>query len=117
MSALITTVHTTAAGPVIEVVGDLDYLTAHQLCGLVTSLTLRPGHRLVLDLAQLGFCDSQGISALIASRKHGNAADAEVILASVPANTLCILRMVGLDQAFALSPDTRSAAPSPSGSE
>ncbi|MDX5564650.1 STAS domain-containing protein [Streptomyces sp. ID05-04B] len=98
-----------AAGPVIEVVGDLDYATAHELRDFVAGTVLRPGQCVVLDLARLEFCDSSGITALIAARNHAAAAGADVALAGVPANTLRVLRIVGLDQVFLLHPDARSA--------
>ncbi|MFF5701389.1 STAS domain-containing protein [Streptomyces sp. NPDC012794] len=96
-------------GPVLEITGDLDYATATELRTLVTALTLRPGQRLVLDLSGMEFCDSSGITALLAARNHAQAAGAGIALASVPANTLRILRVVGLDQVFPLHPDADSA--------
>lgn len=107
-------------GPVLEIVGDLDYGTAHELREHLARTALRPGQRLVLDLSRLEFCDSSGITALIAARNHAAAARADVALAGVPDNTLRILRIVGLDQVFALHPDARSAidahsAPTPPG--
>ncbi|MGJ5830031.1 STAS domain-containing protein [Streptomyces ossamyceticus] len=65
---------------------------------------LRPGQRLVLDLAGLTFCDSSGITALIAARSHAHAAEVDIALAAVPAHTLRILRLVDLDQIFVLDP-------------
>ncbi|GGS29736.1 hypothetical protein GCM10010269_80450 [Streptomyces humidus] len=53
--------------------------------------------------------DSSGITALIAARNHAAAAQADAALAGVPGNTLRILRVVGLDQIFALHPDAQSA--------
>jgi anti-anti-sigma factor len=108
-----------STGPVLEIVGDLDYGTAHELRERVTRTTLRAGQRLVLDLSRLEFCDSSGITALIAARNHAAAAGADVALAGVPANTLRILRIVGLDQVFAVHPDARTAtaAAAPSSAE
>ncbi|MDX3310414.1 STAS domain-containing protein [Streptomyces sp. NPDC054884] len=98
-----------ATGPVIEIVGVLDHTTAHELRDFVARTAPQPGRRVVLDLARLEFCDSSGITALIAVRNHAAAAGADVALAAVPANTLRILRIVGLDQVFSLHPDARSA--------
>lgn len=52
------------------------------------------------------FCDSSGITALIAARSHADAARAGIAPAAVPANTL---RIVGLDQIFPVHPDSDSA--------
>ncbi|MET9844827.1 STAS domain-containing protein [Streptomyces ossamyceticus] len=91
-------------GPVLEIIGELDYSNATRLRELLLTLTLRPGQRLFLDLAGLTFCDASGITALIAARGHAHAAQADIALAAVPAHTLRILRLVGLDQIFALDP-------------
>lgn len=98
-----------ATGPVLEIVGDLDYATAHELPERVAATELGPGRRLILDLTRLEFCDSSGITALIAARNHAAAARADIALAGVPDNTLRILRIVGLDQVFPIHPDVRSA--------
>ena len=64
----------------------------------------------VLDLARLEFCDSSGITALIAARNHAVAAGADVALAAVPADTLRVLRIVRLDQ-YLSRPDARTRPP------
>ncbi|MGW8065221.1 STAS domain-containing protein [Streptomyces ziwulingensis] len=109
MSALKITTRDAPTGPVLEILGDLDYATADQLRDLLTSLTLRPGQRLVLDLAGMEFCDSSGVTALIVARNHAQAAQADIALAAVPAHTLRVLRVVGLDQIFGLLAESPAA--------
>ncbi|MEV7560898.1 STAS domain-containing protein [Streptomyces sp. NPDC089795] len=109
MSPLHVTVRDAPTGSVVEVVGDLDYDTCADLRDLLTTLPLQPGRRLVLDLARMEFCDSSGITTLIAARNHARSAGADFALATVPANTLRVLRVVGLDQVFPLHPDVESA--------
>ncbi|MGW7431478.1 STAS domain-containing protein [Streptomyces sp. NPDC054861] len=109
MSDLKITSRDAATGPVLEISGELDYASAGELRRQVTALALRPGQRLVLDLTAMEFCDSSGITALIAARNHALAAQAEMALAAVPANTLRILRIVGLDQVFTLYAETDAA--------
>ncbi|MFI1759409.1 STAS domain-containing protein [Streptomyces sp. NPDC020571] len=109
MSPLRITTHDAATGPVLSIFGVLDYATVAQLRERLTILTLQPGQRLVLDLAGLTFCDSSGITALIAARNHAAAFHADIALAAVPAHTLRVLRMVGLDQIFPLHPDSDAA--------
>ncbi|MFF3202899.1 STAS domain-containing protein [Streptomyces sp. NPDC002962] len=113
MSPLKITTRDTATGPVLAILGDLDYAHSAELRDLLTTLALRPGQLLVLDLAGMDFCDSSGITALIAAHHHAQAAHADIALAAVPANTLRILRIVGLDQIFPLHPDSESAARNP----
>ncbi|MGZ3103296.1 STAS domain-containing protein [Streptomyces sp. H72] len=110
MSPVKITTREAPAGPVLSIFGDLDYATAGRLRELVTTLTLRPGQLLVLDLAGMRFCDSSGITALIVARNHARAARADVALAAVPDHTLRVLRMVGLDQVFGLLPDSDAAS-------
>lgn len=100
MSPLKITPRLTATGPVVEVAGELDHDTAGDLRTLVTTLELRPGQHLVLNLGAMEFCDSSGITALIAARNHARSVQADVVLAAVPANTLRVLRIVGLDRVF-----------------
>ncbi|MFI9427678.1 STAS domain-containing protein [Streptomyces achromogenes] len=115
MSSLKITTRDAAAGPVLEMSGALDYDTAPRLQALLATLTLRPGQRLVLDLAGVEFCDSSGITALIAAHHHARAARADVALAAVPPRVLRTLRIVGLDQIFALHPGGDSLSPSEDG--
>lgn len=55
------------------------------------------------------FCDSSGITALIAARNRAQDAHAAVALAAVPASTLRILRVAGLDLVFPLYTDSEAA--------
>ncbi|MET9361654.1 STAS domain-containing protein [Streptomyces sp. NPDC006632] len=109
MSPLTITSRDSATGPVLSVSGDLDYASAAGLRDLLPTIALKPGQRLVLDLGGMDFCDSSGVSALIASHNHAQAAQAHLALAAVPANTLRVLRIVGLDQIFPLYPDSATA--------
>ncbi|MGK5641714.1 STAS domain-containing protein [Streptomyces sp. URMC 126] len=102
MSLLHITHRDTAAGPVLHVAGDLDYERAPALRRQVAGLALRPDQCLVVDLSGLEFCDSTGITALLAARQHALAAGAGIALSSVPANTLRVLRVVGLDRVFTI---------------
>ena len=109
MSPLNITSRDAETGPVVEIAGELDYANVSGLHKLLDGLTLRPGTRLVLDMRGLEFCDSSGITALLAARSRAEAVQADIILAAVPENTLRILRLVGLDQIFTIHPDSETA--------
>ncbi|KUM84607.1 STAS domain-containing protein [Streptomyces pseudovenezuelae] len=109
MSPLKITARAAATGPVLELAGELDYANVAELHGALDSLALQPGQCLVLDMSGLEFCDSSGITALIAARSNAQAVRADVVLAAVPPNTLRVLRIVGLDQIFTIHPDSESA--------
>ncbi|MFG2635412.1 STAS domain-containing protein [Streptomyces sp. NPDC048362] len=93
-----------ATGPVLHVAGELDYDQAAALRRQAQLLDLAPGQRLTLDLAGLRFCDSTGITALLAARQHAQAAGADVVLTAVPPALLRVLSIVGLDQIFTVHP-------------
>lgn len=109
MTSLTTTGRTVPAGLVLTIAGDLDYETAGRLRARVAGLVLRPGQILVLDLSGLGFCDSSGIAAFVAARNHALDAGARLALAAVPAGTVRILGMLGLDQIFPMHADADAA--------
>lgn len=100
---------TTAAGTVMELAGELDHHTAPQVRDALPGLDLRRGQQLVIDLKGITFCDSTGITALIAARNHALAADAAIALAALPERLARILRMVGLDQVFPTHPTAQDA--------
>ncbi|MFD9545617.1 STAS domain-containing protein [Streptomyces sp. NPDC060022] len=108
MTPLKITTRNSPTGPVLQIIGELDYTTAPDLRDHLTTLTLEPGRLLVLDLARMEFCDSSGISALIAARNYVQAAQGDIALTAVPAHTLRVLRIIGLDQVFRLLPGTGS---------
>ncbi|GHA00402.1 anti-sigma factor antagonist [Streptomyces subrutilus] len=100
---------TTTAGPVIELAGELDHETAPEVRETLPGLDLRPGQQLVLDLTGITFCDSSGISAMIAARNHALSCDASVALAAVPERVARIFRIVGLQQVFPTHPTAQAA--------
>ncbi len=109
MKPLTITTRFAATGPVLEIVGDLDYETAPELRKAVDGLTVAVGQLLVLDLAGMAFCDSSGISALISARSLAIEQGGGIALAAVPANTARTLGIVGLDQVFTILPDAATA--------
>jgi anti-sigma B factor antagonist len=104
MSPLNITHSDTATGPVLRVAGDLDYEHAPVLRQQVDTLDLKAGQNLVIDLSGLAFCDSTGITALLAARQHAQTAGADIALAAVPADTLRVLTVVGLHHVFTIHP-------------
>ncbi|CAL9358461.1 STAS domain-containing protein [Streptomyces pilosus] len=90
----------TSTGIALEVAGDLDYTSAPQLRQAAHTTVLSSGRRLTMDLGGLEFCDSSGITALIAVRNHAVSAGAEVLLVAVPAHLRRLLDLTGLDQVF-----------------
>lgn len=100
MSQLEVRTRTTASGPVIELAGELDHDSAPGILGLLPGLAIEPGQQLVVDLGGLTFCDSTGITVLIAARNVALAAHSTIALAAVPDRVSRIFSVVGLDQVF-----------------
>lgn len=96
----ITTSHA-PVGLVLAVSGDLDHTNAQQLRHSgQEAAAVAPGRLLEVNLSDLAFCDSSGITALIAVRNHVVSAGGEVVLVAVPANMRRLLHLTGLDQVF-----------------
>lgn len=98
------TTRNAAAGPVLEISGDLDHVTAPEVRRAVEDLDLAAGQLLVLDLAGLDFCDSSGINALVIARNLATEHGVDTALAAIPADTARILRITGLDRIFTIDP-------------
>ncbi|WP_330172349.1 STAS domain-containing protein [Streptomyces sp. NBC_01498] len=105
------TLHTraTTAGVVIELTGELDHHTAPEVRAALPAAGLRAGRQLTLDLTGLTFCDSTGITVLLAARNHALAADATIALAAVPDRVSRIFRIVGLEHVFPTHPTAQDA--------
>lgn len=94
------TTRTTAAGAVVTVEGELDVATAPRLRAAADALALARGQQLVVDLGGVTFCDSSGISALIAARNVAEGAGAGVALVAVPARLARTFALIGLADFF-----------------
>ncbi|WP_055522603.1 STAS domain-containing protein [Streptomyces graminilatus] len=58
-----------AGWTVLRVSGELDLVTSPELRQRVHDVVAEGGHRLVLDLSEVDFCDSSGVGVLIATRR------------------------------------------------
>lgn len=100
MSQLRIRTRTTPSGPVIELAGELDHHSAPEIRDLLPGLPIKHGQQIVVDLGGLTFCDSSGITVLIAARNIALAAHCTVVLAAVPDMVSRTFTIVGLDQVF-----------------
>lgn len=102
MSDLTIDIEATTTGSVLRLAGELDLNTAPRVRETLEHTALDAGQRLVVELAGVTFCDSSGITALVAARNRALAAQAEIALADVPEHLMRILRMTGLTTVFPL---------------
>ncbi|MGI5119471.1 STAS domain-containing protein [Marinactinospora thermotolerans] len=110
MNSLSVAVEDAPTGPVVQVMGDLDYDSADVFRAAVGGLAVPPGALLVIDLAGLTFCDSSGITAFLAAWNHARASGGDAALAAVPPSTARILHIVGVDRILQVYPDATVAA-------
>ncbi|MFD0636560.1 STAS domain-containing protein [Catenulispora yoronensis] len=64
---------------------------------------------MVIDLSDLAFCDSSGITAMLVARRLTVAAGATMALAAVPGRVARIFARAGLDQIFTIHATTADA--------
>ncbi|MEU9443094.1 STAS domain-containing protein [Streptomyces sp. NPDC048304] len=92
------TVHYPHPGLAIAtIVGDMDVQTAPSLRAGALEIIDQGHPRLALDLAQVGFCDSAGLSAIIGIWHAAQGAGGSLSLAAVPDRLMRMLSMTGVD--------------------
>jgi anti-anti-sigma factor len=85
-----------AAGPVIALHGELDVAAAPQLEKLLDGIH-REGHRHVtVDLSDLSFVDSAGVSVLIKAKKEADEDGAAFVLRRPTAQVHRVFALVGM---------------------
>jgi anti-sigma B factor antagonist len=114
MNDVTRTLHLTVQHPrpglaIATIVGDVDTRTAPALrSGALEIIQL--GHpRLVLDLAQVGFCDSAGLSAIIGIWHAAQEAGGSLSLAAIPERLMRMLSMTGVDSLLPVHATTADA--------
>ncbi|MEV1200041.1 STAS domain-containing protein [Microbispora rosea] len=94
---------------VVALDGALDYTNAELLRRDVEAFLGAEHRQLVLDLSDLGFCDSTGIRILLSIRKLMQERDGAVTLAGPNARLARIFRLTGLINAFTVAPSLAEA--------
>lgn len=87
--------------------GDLDAFTASEFREAAAGLSSHL--RVVIDLSELGFIDSSGLGALVGAIRRIREADGEVVVCSIRAPVIRLLRRVGLEAVVRLSPSLGEA--------
>ncbi|MEU0945658.1 STAS domain-containing protein [Streptomyces canus] len=97
-------------GPVLlKVTGELDHHTSPRLTQALEGIPLSPGTAMVIDLSHLTYCDSTGITVLVAAYHRAEATGSSLSLAGLGHNLTHVFQTIGLDQAFTLHPTTDDA--------
>ncbi|WP_414938600.1 STAS domain-containing protein [Amycolatopsis sp. cmx-11-51] len=102
-------IRVTRAATVLELTGELDVVTASEACRVIGTLIVPSGQSLIIDLSAVTFCDSSGISALLAARNLAVAASAAIALVNPPENLLRSLSSTGLTDVLPVYRSVESA--------
>jgi anti-anti-sigma factor len=94
---------------VLRLYGELDADTATQLHNTLADLLERPVPRIVVDLSDLKFCDSVGLSAFITSKQVITARGGWLSFAGANPFLVNLMETVGLSRYFAIFPDVDDA--------
>ena len=94
---------------VLRLSGELDAYTANQLRELLAELLERPVPRIVVDLSDLKFCDSVGLSAFITAKQVIAARGGWLSFAGSNRFLSSLLETVGLSRYYAIFPHVDDA--------
>ncbi|WP_328463158.1 STAS domain-containing protein [Actinoplanes sp. NBC_00393] len=94
---------------VLHLCGELDADTASQLHATLADLLDRPVPRIVVDLTELKFCDSVGLSAFITSKQVIAARGGWLSFAGANPFLAQLMETVGLGRYFAIFPEVDDA--------
>jgi anti-sigma B factor antagonist len=93
-----------AGEAVVGIGGELDFATAEMAVAYVRDVIDRYRGPVTVDLAALGFCDAQGLSALVRMAGCAERAGRPFRLVSPGPSVVKIMRITGLDQRFLVPP-------------
>ena len=94
---------------VLRLTGELDADTAMTLHSMLAGLLERPVPRIVVDLSELKFCDSVGLSAFITCKQIIAARGGCLSFAGANPFLTQLLQTVGLSRYFAIYPEIDDA--------
>lgn len=89
--------------------GDLDIETLAPAADALTALVAQRPRALVIDLAQVGFCDSSGLNLLLKTRLAAAEEGVALHLAAVSPTVMRVLELTGAQAVFSLHPSVEAA--------
>ncbi|MEV0584554.1 STAS domain-containing protein [Nonomuraea sp. NPDC050310] len=90
--------------------GELDMMSAptlHDCLGAVLEVSRKPA--VVIDVAELAFCDSSGLAALLGAQRVTEATGGCMALSAVTGRLSRLLQLTGLEERFYVFSTTREA--------
>ncbi|WP_067479048.1 STAS domain-containing protein [Actinomadura hibisca] len=89
-----------SSATVLAVSGELDHHTAPELTEAIRETSFSPETPVVIDLSDLSYCDSTGITVLVSAYKRAQQHDARLILVGLNPDLTRVFHIVGLNQIF-----------------
>ncbi|WP_432983515.1 STAS domain-containing protein [Dactylosporangium sp. CA-233914] len=93
-------VRRTPAETVVLLTGEIDMSTVPRLAAAVDDVLNEPPARVVLDMAGVTFCDSQGLGTLVVLSRKATLAQSYLVLVNVGAFLMRVLDITGLRNAL-----------------
>jgi anti-sigma B factor antagonist len=90
---------------VMDVTGEVDVIGAAELDGVMRDVVAEGAADVVIDLADVTFIDSTGLSALVAGRNLCRSRDGDLTLRAPSPQVWRVLTLTGLDTIFAVDQD------------
>jgi len=97
--------------PCLRVSGEVDIQTSPYLESELMKVLDQGALSVIMDLSEVTFLDSTGLSVLVAGLKRCQSAGGELHLRSPRQNVLRVLEITGLTEAFHLEADGREDEP------
>ncbi|GAA4082606.1 STAS domain-containing protein [Nonomuraea soli] len=95
---------------IIRLRGELDMVTAPSLRDCLTLALIEfESPMVVIDAAELTFCDSSGLSALLSGTSLTEAAGGSLVLSAVNGHLRRLLHLTGLSERFQIFPTVQEA--------
>jgi anti-sigma B factor antagonist len=91
---------------VFHLAGEIDVLTVAKLSALVNDVLVDPPARMVLDMAGVTFCDSQGLGTLVVLSRKAQRARSMLALVNVGDFLMRVLDITGLRSALMINSTT-----------
>ncbi|MFI5548064.1 STAS domain-containing protein [Streptomyces sp. NPDC051815] len=90
---------------VVQVGGEMDIDRAPMLAGALHTAITQPGSpgEIVVDLAQMSFCDSAGLNALVQARRTAEDHGKHLTLRAPQPQFLRLLKITGADALFPIT--------------
>jgi anti-sigma B factor antagonist len=95
----------------VMLAGELDTSNVAQLYEELADLTREGVRHIAINLAELEFVDSTGLSALIAVHKRADALGGELVLLSPNRDVRRLFEVTGIDTYFTIRPTDEESAP------